>query len=101
MTRRPKHMRARLGGALLLGARGQGWGRDGKATREEFAKWYGRIAYVDVDLPSGETLKVFYNDETRLFVADIVNADESGGNEFVRCTVPVAPSTAELEAVSS
>ena len=48
------------------------------------------VTYVWFDLADGSTLQVFYNDETRLFVADIINADEQGGIEFVRKTVPNA-----------
>lgn len=92
------HITARLGGAFLLDS--LDFGTDGRVSRETFAETFGRIGYVYVDLPSGETLQLFYNDETRLFVADVVNADGTGGNEFVRCTVPPAPTSAELETLA-
>lgn len=51
-----------------------------------FKELYDGIGYVFVTLPSGETLQIFYNDKSRLFVVDVLNGEE--GNEFVRCTVP-------------
>lgn len=46
----------------------------------------------------GNTLQLFYNNDTGLVVVDLVNKEESGGNEFVRMTInedkmlgPVAP----------
>ena len=81
-----KHMTARLGGAFLLDSYDES--EEGVGTKEEFASWYGHIGYVFVDLPDGTTMQLFYNNETRLFVADINNAEETGGIEFVLKTVP-------------
>lgn len=89
-----KFMTAHLGGALIHDS--LDFGKDGCATRDDFMETWGRIAHINIDLPSGETLHLFYNDETRLFVADIINEDGTGGNEFVRCTVPKPPTSDEL-----
>jgi hypothetical protein len=35
----------------------------------------------------GNTLQLFYNNETGLVVVDLVSANEQGGNEFVRMTI--------------
>ena len=49
---------------------------------------YPHTGYVFVDLPDGHSLQLFYNAETRLFVADVIHRNGKRGNEFVRCTVP-------------
>lgn len=35
----------------------------------------------------GNTLQLFYNNETGLVVVDLISANEDGGNEFVRMTI--------------
>ena len=35
----------------------------------------------------GNTLQLFYNNETGLVVVDLVDKDDTGGNEFVRMTI--------------
>ncbi len=46
-------------------------------TREQCARW-------STTTDAGNTLSVFFNRETGLFVVDLVSADESGGCEIVR-----------------
>lgn len=38
-------------------------------------------------LKSGHVLSVFFNEDTGLFVADMIHKNGRGGNEFVRMTI--------------
>ena len=44
-----------------------------------------------IKLFDGRTLNIFFNRATELLVVDVLDADENGGNEFVRINVPPAP----------
>ena len=63
---------------------GGAWAQGEHAERAREA--YPGIGYVFVELPGGEHLQLFFNLETRLFVADVVKGRR--GNEFVRMEVP-------------
>ena len=54
-----------------------------------------RTKHVNIELDGGDTLVVFVNLDTRLLVVDVVNSDESFGNEFVRTKIPKPPTPAE------
>ena len=41
-----------------------------------------------VPLPDGRSVSFFLNKRTGLVVVDVIDADEEGGNEFVRTHVP-------------
>lgn len=72
-----RKLSAKLGGAFL-----------GGRQTADFKRQYGHIGYVFVSLPDGSSMQLFYNDQTRLFVADVVHKNGKRGNEFVRATVP-------------
>jgi hypothetical protein len=61
---------------------------DSPSVTQAFEDAYGHCSYIWLDLPDGTTLQLFYNDTTRLFVADVVAKNGKHGNEFVRVTVP-------------
>ena len=42
---------------------------------------------IQMTTAKGNTLQLFYNNETGLVVADLIAANEQGGNEFVRMTI--------------
>ena len=42
---------------------------------------------INLTTVKGNTLQLFYNNETGLVVIDLVAASEKGGNEFVRMTI--------------
>lgn len=44
----------------------------------------------NITTKQGNTLSIFYNPENDLFVVDLVAANETGGNEFVRKTLDEA-----------
>ncbi len=37
-----------------------------------------------INTKEGHTISVFYNQDTRLFVVDVVHRNEKGGNEIIR-----------------
>ena len=42
---------------------------------------------INLTTAKGNTLQLFYNNDTGLVVVDLVAANEKGGNEFVRMTI--------------
>ena len=42
---------------------------------------------VQLTTAKGNTLQLFYNNETGLVVVDLIDKNEQGGNEFVRMTI--------------
>ncbi len=51
-------------------------------------KYAPKILRDNHKLPDGRYLSIFLNEETMLFVVDVVEKDETGGNEIVRKTLP-------------
>ena len=42
---------------------------------------------IQLTTNKGNTVQLFYNNDTGLVVVDLIAKDESGGNEFVRMTI--------------
>lgn len=53
-----------------------------------FKQGYENIGYVWLDLKDGRRLSIFVNFDRELVVIDAIDADELGGNEFVRARIP-------------
>jgi hypothetical protein len=60
------------------------------------------IIRLNATTKKGNFLSIFYNQDTGLFCADMMRADEKGGNEFVRMTInedSMLPTDEELNSV--
>lgn len=56
-------------------------------NKNEYASKQGDISRMRVKTKQGNYLDVFYNKKNDLFVADVIDKNFKGGNEFVRANL--------------